>query len=167
MPRLLRLVHAAAEGSQERGSASLPLLWHAQDLVAAAVALLSEVARTRKYASGLVALQLECLQVLRQHLLSCRAYAARVPGATMGQLLGFCRGFLVSLEPSAEGRAFFSPASSVLQLALEGFQGSLDPEVRCGLLDFFTEFRGRKSNLAPVRIPILHHLGGGDFFLAS
>ena len=152
MPRLLRLVHAAAEGSQERGSASLPLLWHAQDLVAAAVALLSEVARTRKYASGLVALQLECLQVLRQHLLSCRAYAARVPGATMGQLLGFCRGFLVSLEPSAEGRAFFSPASSVLQLALEGFQGSLDPEVRCGLLEFFTEFLGKKVPVEETRL---------------
>jgi len=145
-------VHAAAEGSQERGSASLPLLWHAQDLVAAAVALLSEVARTRKYASGLVALQLECLQVLRQHLLSCRAYAARVPGATMGQLLGFCRGFLVSLEPSAEGRAFFSPASSVLQLALEGFQGSLDPEVRCGLLEFFTEFLGKKVPVEETRL---------------
>ena len=64
-------------------------------------------------------LQLECLQVLRLHLLPCRAYAARVPGATLGPLLGFCRGFLQSLEPSAEGRTFFSPASSVLQLALE------------------------------------------------
>ena len=152
VPRLLRQVHAAAEGSEERGSASLPLLRHAEDLVAAAVALLSEVGRARQNASGLVALQLECLQVLRLHLLPCRAYAARVPGATLGPLLGFCRGFLQSLEPSAEGRTFFSPASSVLQLALEGFQGSLDPAERCGLLEFFTEFLGKKVPVEETRL---------------
>ena len=152
MPRLLRQVHAAAEGSQERGSGGLSLLRHARGLVSAAVTLLSEVENSHQHASGLIALKLECLQVLRQHLLSCHQYRDRVPETILVQLLGLCCGFLPLLKPSAEGHAFSSPASSVLHLALEGFRGSLDPEVRRMLLDFFKDILGKKVLVEETRL---------------
>lgn len=153
VPRLLRLVHAAAEGLQERATSSgnspppLPLLHHATQLVSEAASLLSEVSLP-------VALQLECLQVLRQYLLSRRPYAARVSKETVGQILVLCCGFLESssAEASALSASFTSPASSVLQLMLEGYQGTLCSAERSLLLRFFQGFVGKKVAADETRL---------------
>ena len=167
VPRLLRLVHAAAEGSQERAMSSgnspppLPLLHHAPQLVSEAVSLLSEV--------GLpVALQLECLQVLRQHLLSRRPYVARVTKETVGRILGLCCGFLESssTEALAFSASFASPASSVLQLTLEGYRGTLRSADRSLLLRFFQGFVGKKVAADETRLAFTL-LGALNAFLES